>query len=340
MNDTNQQGFSACLRDIVPKLIVSELMSCAGVAVDKPNRAYLDGIVLAMNEQRRPQFLEEAIGSAKMTASGVEIVQRFLQQLPAYRWQQNKISGMTPMQVAVKAGDKSLLEYIFDQEGIPDSETRTTVQAALNEESRREGTALEIATNVPFSLGDKPTKFEIIEYLLEKHVQFDVRPRPQFMDIVVGKGDSGLLNLVLAKELSRSLLSEAHLVLIIEKNLSKSWEVATLHCSNILANVQDAGILHKAVHRRNLDAVKKILHVRPDFACQEDESRQSTYAVEFLKERENDSKEVINEIREHLLSAILRTQSNASEVKFMFRKSKSEQYSSNEGYTLTYHSPT
>jgi hypothetical protein len=340
MNDMDQQGFSTCLEDIVPKLIVSELMSCAGAAVDKTNPAYLVGIVLKMNEQRKPQFLEEAIGSARKTASGVEIVQRFLQYHPTYRWQQNTISGMTPMHVAVKAGHKIVLEYIFDQEDILKSEMRRIVQAALNEKYRREGTALEIATNVRFSRGDKLAKLEIVEYLLEKHVEFGVQPRSQFMDIVVQKGDSSLLNLVLSKELSRSLLSEAHLVFIIEKNLSHAWEVAMLHCSEILADVQDAGILHKAVYSRNLDAVEKILQVRPDFACQEDESGQSTYAVKFLQERENDSKELIKEIRELLLSAILRKQSSASEVKTMFRKSKSEQHSLNQEYTLTHHSPS
>jgi hypothetical protein len=324
MNQHDESGFSSCLREVVPTLMVSDLMSCAVVAAENP-QDYLHGIIMAMNERKRPQFLEYAIQSAKFMPSAGKVVRKYMERLPGSRWQRNNNSHMTPMQAAAKAGAKSVLEYIFEKPRPDEPETSDEKFCnGLNEAHESEGTALEIAMKIRSSGRDRR---ETVEYLLRKHIELGVPPRRQFMDLVVLTGDINLLNYVLCRGTIPSLMNEDHLVYIIEKGSSDAWRVAMDYCSENLAGVQKAKILHTAVKSRNLDAIEKILKVHAHFVCERDDSEEKNYPIKFLTPEKDDSADTLRNIRRLLLSAILRQEDQTSEVKTMFRLSNGKQMS-------------
>jgi hypothetical protein len=324
MNQHDSSGFSLCIRDVVPHLTMADLMSCAVVAAEHPTYPYLDLIVMAMNERKRPQFLENAIQSAPFMPSAGKVVRTCLQRFPGSRWQRNDNSGLTPMQAAAKAGAKSILESIFEKLDPNEPETSDErFRNGLNEAHVREGTALENAMKIPSS--GRAIRRGTVEYLLSKHIELDILPRRQFMDLVVDTGDITLLNDVLCRGKIALLLNDDHLVYIIEKGSPNAWRVAMDYCSDNLASMQKAKILHTAVKQRHLDAVEKILKVHAHFVFKTDDSKEENYPIKHLTPRETDSADTLRTIRQHLLSAILRQEDKISEVKTMFRVSNGKQ---------------
>lgn len=323
IRDDKQSDFQECLQSTVPRLLVDQLMPCAVAAVDsdaKPDPYYYFDAIISQgaDEEKRRQLLEHAIKTVEHNASASRVIDRLVHILPDYRWQQNTHSRRTPIQVAAKTKNVDIIQKLFKKGTIEDLRTREMIQNSLSFVHQKDGTALEIAMSKATGRGENS---KIVDYLLDKHIEFDVQPRPQFMDLVVQSDNTCLLKSVLSHERSRELLCERHLISMVERKQTNAWDVAIQHCEGVLNSISDAGILHKAIHSRHFRGVRSILKAHPEFACQRDSSSERVFAIKFLTAQDSEAPEVLDQIRKKLISVILRQQSNASEVKLMFRSS-------------------